>query len=424
MGVLGEQAERRKRPMQIRPWECFQMLSLLILCLTALTVIMPLGLSPRLVSIAEASTGSGHTMTDDTAHALPQLSQTAQGSPQTLLHPVASVQLVQHSPKESRSTLPSPVPTEPHTPGVQTLPSPAPVQPGENAPGPTGPHMPAPTSPALPHPEGESTVEPGQAPAPGEHAEHKTALPEISPIPGVTFVETMIRLMEDELEGRTLGWRPNDIFFGQFTDNINYYQLGVLEALRFTTLRLKDSLTRMGDADTYDPDLEQALNLFMNKATLFWFPSAERSYGEAVDHLKNFLVKLRQGERSFYYRKDNLLSLISVYKDLLGNVNRNLTTAGVSWFKADEHFYYAKGVAHVYYEILRVTRVGFQNQLASTLYGLDIMDTIIHELHTVEQLDPWIVLDSDLDGFFANHRANLNAPLSEVVHMLVVLSQL
>jgi len=49
----------------------------------------------------------------------------------------------------------------------------------------------------------------------------------------------------------------------------------------------------MGDADTYDPDLEAALNLFMNKATLFWFPSAEGSYGDAVDHLKNFVTKLK-----------------------------------------------------------------------------------------------------------------------------------
>ena len=125
-------------------------------------------------------------------------------------------------------------------------------------------------------------------------------LPKISDIPGVTFVETMIKLMEHELNGRFLGWRPNDLILGRFTDNINNYQLGVLEALRFTTLRLKDSLTRMGEADTYDRDLENALNLFMNKATLFWFPSAESSYAEAVEHLKKFLEKLKTGRRNFY----------------------------------------------------------------------------------------------------------------------------
>jgi hypothetical protein len=247
-------------------------------------------------------------------------------------------------------------------------------------------------------------------------------LPEISPIPGVTFVETMIELLDYELKGRFLGWRPNDILLGRFTDNVNNYQLGVLEAIRFTTLRLKDSLTRMGDADTYDPDLELAVNLLMNRATLFWFPSAETSYGEAIQHLRQFVQKLDGGKRNFYYRVDNLRLLIASYKDLLGNVNKSLIVSPVSMFKTDDYFYYAKGVAHVYYEILKVIRVGFRNQLASTMNGLELMDEILHELHRVEELDPWLILDSDLDGLMANHRANLNAPLSEVTHLLGILS--
>ncbi len=276
---------------------------------------------------------------------------------------------------------------------------------------------PTPGVPGLSH---ETPKELAQEHHEGDGA-HGPPLPEISPIPGVSFVETMINLMDFELRGRFLGWRPNDIIFGRFTDNINSYQLGVLEAIRFTTLRLKDSLTRMGDADAYDPDLEQALNLFMNRSTLFWFPSAETSYGEAVDHLKAFKEKLKGGQRNFYYRVDTLLALINIYKDLMGNVNRNLIRP-VGWFESDDYFYYAKGVAHVYYEILRVVRVGFKNQLSSTLNALDIMDEIIHELYRAEQLDPWIVFDAELDDSLANHRANLNAPLSEVAHLLGVIS--
>lgn len=178
----------------------------------------------------------------------------------------------------------------------------------------------------------------------------------------------------------------------------------------------------MGDADTYDPDLEQAVNLLMNSATLWWFPSAESSYSAALDHLRKFRGKLEKGQRSFYYRRDNLVSLLAAYKDFLGNVNRTLVMP-VGFFDADDHFYYAKGVAHVYYEILKVVRVGFKNQLA-TMHATDIMDQILHELHTAEKIDPWIILNSDFGGFFANHRANLNAPLSEVAHLLVVMSAL
>jgi hypothetical protein len=196
----------------------------------------------------------------------------------------------------------------------------------------------------------------------------------------------------------------------------------VLEAIRFTTFRLKDSLTRMGDADTYDTDLEQALNLFMNRATLFWFPSAENSYDEAVEHLKRFVAKLKAGQRNFYPRVDNFRLLMTTYKDLLGNVNKSLIVSPVSWFKVDDHFYYAKGMAHVFYELLRVVRVMYENQLKSALTALELVDEIIHELHRVEEMDPWIILDSDLDGILANHRANLNAPLSEVTHIMSILS--
>ncbi|MGO8945679.1 MAG: DUF2333 family protein [Syntrophobacteraceae bacterium] len=262
-----------------------------------------------------------------------------------------------------------------------------------------------------------------EAAARGEaHEEDNVELPEISSIPGVTFVDTLIKLMDYELHGRMLGWRPNGIMICRLTDNVNNYQLGVLEAVRFTTLRLKDSLTRLGEVDTYDPDLEQAVNEFMINAASWWFPSAESSYSQAIEHLKKFKTKLEKGQRSFYYRRDTLVALLSTYKDQIGNVNRTLVMP-VGWFKSDAHFYYAKGVAHVYYEILRVCRVGFKNQLA-TMHAADIMDEVLHELLIAEKIDPWIVLDFGFNGFFANHRANLNAPLSEAAHLLAVLSVL
>lgn len=335
---------------------------------------------------------------------------------------------VKAAPAPSSQQAPSGTPsTEEHK-----APSAAPAL--EVKPAPSGPTAQAPASkPGVKEAAPEPKVELHPPALPGhaeeeKHEEHGVVLPQISPTPGVTFVETMIKLMEHELKGRFLGWRPNDLILGRFTDNINNYQLGVLEAMRFTTLRLKDSLTRMGEADTYDRDLEDALNLFMNKSTLFWFPSAETSYSEAVDHLKKFLEKLKTGRRNFYYRVDNLMSLMKSYGDLLGNVNKSLIIdrypdgRSVSWFAVDDYFYYAKGVAHVMYEILRVCRVGFYEQLV-TLDAVDIMDEILHELHRAEQMDPWLVLDADLDGFLANHRANLNAPLSEVAHLITIVSR-
>jgi hypothetical protein len=257
----------------------------------------------------------------------------------------------------------------------------------------------------------------------GEHAEHHVELPEISSIPGVTFVETLIELMDHELHGRLFGWRPNDLILSRFTDNIENYQLGVLEAMRFTCFQLKTNLTRMGEADTYDRDLEDALNLLMNNAKQFWFPSAESSYSSAVDNLRNFLKKLKDGERQFYYRVDNLQALVKSYEDILGNVNKNLIKMDANWWVTDDYFYYAKGVAHVIYEVLRVVRVGYEKQL-STLDADEFMDVVLHELHRAEVLNPWWVMDGGDSGFLANHRNNLNAPLSEVAHVLGIVSRL
>jgi len=280
------------------------------------------------------------------------------------------------------------------------------------------------TGAALPktEPHAPEGLPPGAAERVAPHGEEHVQLPVISPVPGVAFLDTLIRLMDYELNVRFLGWRPNGILVCRLTNNINNYQLGVLEAVRFTTLRLKDSLTRLGEADSYDPDLEQALNLFMISATSWWLPSAASSYDQAIGHLKKFRTKLETGQRNFYYRRDTLVSLISTYKDQIGNVDRMLVMP-VGWFKSDDYFYYAKGVAHVYYEILKVCRVGFKSQLA-TMHATDIMDEVLHELSIAESIDPWIVLDSDYNGFLANHRANLNAPLSEAAHLLVVLSLL
>lgn len=56
------------------------------------------------------------------------------------------------------------------------------------------------------------------------------------------------------------------------------------------------------------------------------------------------MEKLKTGKRSFYYRKDNLVALISTYRDLLGNVNKSLVPQDVGYFNADDYFYYAKGL--------------------------------------------------------------------------------
>ena len=242
-------------------------------------------------------------------------------------------------------------------------------------------------------------------------------------IAGVAFTEKLIELLDYELNGRFWGWRPNDLFIGRLTDNVNEFQLGALEAMRYTAIKLKETLTRFGDADAYDPHLIEAVNLLMNRADQFWFPSSESQYEEALQELGSFLENLKQGKSRFYYRTDNLLSLIASYKDLLGNCHENLVKeteadgSRVSYFRADNYFYYCQGVAHVMFEVLKTVRVGFVEQL-QTIDAVALMDKIVENLKRASECSPWLITNSQDDGILANHRYNLAASISAALHQM------
>ena len=240
-------------------------------------------------------------------------------------------------------------------------------------------------------------------------------------IPGVAFTEKLIELLDYELNGRFLGWRPNDLFIGRFTDNVKESQLGKLEAIRYTAVKLKESLTRFGDADAYDPHLVEAVNLLMNRADQYWFPSSESQYELALAELKTFLANLKTGKTRFYYRTENLIALVAYYKDLLGNCHENLIKeiepdgSRVSHFQADNYFYYCQGVAKVMYEVLKTVRRGFVEQL-QTLDAVALMEKIIEDLGHASEISPWLITNSDADDILANHRYNLAAPISSALH--------
>jgi hypothetical protein len=277
-------------------------------------------------------------------------------------------------------------------------------------------------------------VETPQKEVKGEVAEKQEAIsePSLTPrtateklvsteIAGVAFTEKLTELLDYELNGRFWGWRPNDLLIGRLTDNVNEYQLGALEAMRYTAIKLKETLTRFGDADAYDPHLVEAVNLLMNRADQFWFPSTESQYKDALKELQGFLENLKQGKSRFYYRTDNLLSLIASYKDLLGNCHENLVKetepdgSRVSHFQADNYFYYSQGVSHVMYEILKTVQVGFVEQL-QTIDAVALMDKIVENLKRASECAPWLITNSLDDDILANHRYNLAASISAALH--------
>jgi len=239
---------------------------------------------------------------------------------------------------------------------------------------------------------------------------------------GVAFVEACIKPLDHELNHRFLGWRPNDII--KIADNIRNLQLGILEVTRRTAVALAENLSRTGSNDAYIPSLEYAMNSFMIKPSEFMFPSAEGKYQEGLDEWRNYQHMLERGEARFYLRVDNLVPLLKAYESILGSCDENLVKdlGKISTFKADDVFYYTKGVATAMGTILEAVALDFDDTIGS-VQGMDVLHHTIDALHHASHMEPWMILEGNPDGIVANHRANTAASISHARFYLDLLSR-
>jgi len=234
---------------------------------------------------------------------------------------------------------------------------------------------------------------------------------------GWTFVEAAIQPLDYELYVRSLGWRANDLILGKFTDNINNFQLGILEVTRRTTVKLTEDISRTGSTASLNKHLENAMNWFMIRPDQFWFPSAESKYKAGLKELKLYQAQLLTKESRFFNRSDNLIPLLKTYKNLLGSCDDNLVKlfeddgSEVSAFKADDYFYYSQGVAKAMVHVLKAIEHDFK-PILETRNGADSLHHAIRALSEAEEIKPWLILNHDLSGIFANHRANLATAIS------------
>jgi CBS domain-containing protein len=245
-----------------------------------------------------------------------------------------------------------------------------------------------------------------------------------SKVVGVAFVEAAIAPLNYELNERFYGWRPNDIL--NFTDNVNNFQLGVLEVTRRTVVALAERISRTGATAAFDENLENSMNWLMIKARKYWFPSPETKYNASLSALRAYIKKLEKGEAKFHTRTDNLIPLLMDFEDLLGSCEENLVKtkeddgSSVSYFKADDYFFYAKGVASAMGTILEGVLEDFR-PIIDSRRGIDTIHHAIESCREAAEISPWVITDSSLGGILANHRANMAAPLSHAKFYIGVL---
>ena len=255
---------------------------------------------------------------------------------------------------------------------------------------------------------------------------HEAHAPQTSGYPdkGMAFVDAVIKPLDYELHQRFWGWRPNDAL--NVTDNVGNFQLGVLEVTRRTVEVLTERISRTGSAAAFDTNLERAMNWLMIKADQFRSPSAESKYSAGLDEIRTYREKLEKREAEFHVRTDNLISLLTTYEGLLGSCEENLVKAEeedgspVSFFKADDYFFYAKGVTSTMHTILEATMGNF-NTILESQRATEVLHHAIESLHHTIEVDPLIITNSDLSGIFANHRANIAMPISHARYYLKVL---
>ncbi|MEW6263635.1 MAG: DUF2333 family protein [Thermodesulfobacteriota bacterium] len=251
---------------------------------------------------------------------------------------------------------------------------------------------------------------------------------------GVLFTETLIKITEE----MTSNWLPNDKVWPTIClDNPQNFQLGQLEAVRYTVRVMRDKLSRLRTTDKIDPDTEAAFVFFSNDPFKWVLPSAESKFKAGVRSLKSYNDRLLVDQASFHPRADNLIDLLDQYLSLLGGINTRLSlapkrhgqvlsqeTAGdaytqgekliqakVPWTQIDDNFYYARGAAYVIREMMLAARQEFKHIL-EVKKAHELVDRIILVLDD-SQFEPLIVLNGDFGSVLANHSLQLQSVLED-----------
>jgi hypothetical protein len=296
------------------------------------------------------------------------------------------------------------------------------------------PAAPAPKAPeAEPHPTHPPKPPAVVTPPPLEQAPAPLQPPSPPPAPreaikGAHFTGALIKIMDDQVNQRLFGWRSNTIVFGKLglTDNVNNLQLGVLEVARRTILVLNENMTRFAITEAYNPRVNEAMNFLMVSPDKYWFPSASGKYREAIADLQMYIEDLRFGRARFYSRVDNLIALLSNYKDILGSCYHNLVKdveadgSPVSYLKSDDYFYFSKGAAIGMHQMLEAVQEDFSQELQRKNTH-KLMEDAIHALHAASGLSPWLVTNGAKDGILANHRANMSTYIGEAEHVVAIM---
>ncbi|MEE4351516.1 MAG: DUF2333 family protein [Desulfatiglans sp.] len=253
-------------------------------------------------------------------------------------------------------------------------------------------------------------------------------------VKGAAFIRTnqiLIKQMADN-------WLPNDILWPTvLLDNMPNFQIGELEVVRYNMRILRDNLTRMRTTDKLDPHAEAAFTSLSNDPYKWLLPSAESKWRQGLENLDSFYLNLVEGKSNFYARADNLVELLGQYASLMGGANTRLINAprdidksleveqddpkapeghkmvdiDIPWYKIDDNFYYAQGIAYALHQSFKAIRIDFIDVLEDK-NSVRLIDKILENLERC-RFEPLIVFNGDPGSIFANHSLNLSGMFND-----------
>ena len=285
-------------------------------------------------------------------------------------------------------------------------------------------------------------------------AEQATKL-KVKPVVGFATTTAVIEV-GDTLLHKSGGYLTNDIAPpGVLMDNMPAWEFGVLEMLRDVTLALRKDFSRSQSQSVENEFLVKAQPNLNIDSTKWILPSAESQYGEAIDLIKAYRLALTQQQASsqFFARADNLRDYLKEVEKRLGSMSQKLSasvgadivntdlagdakasqstptpmqlTNKTSWFKIDDNFYQARGMAWALLHILRGIEMDFRDILENK-NALVSLRQIIRELEATQET-VWspMILNGSGFGMLANHSlvmanyiSRANAGIIELAELL------
>jgi hypothetical protein len=162
------------------------------------------------------------------------------------------------------------------------------------------------------------------------------------------------------------------------------------------------------------------MSLFAINPRTWIFPRPESKYQEGLENIREYGEMIKRGEARFYNRMDNLVPLLLSYESLLGSCTENLLRKDVGFFQADDVFFYSQGVVVMVLSTLKGAGVDFRETIeAAQAFG--VYSEIIVSLERMSEMDPPVILNSDPNSVFANHRSNMAGLMSRARFLIHIL---